>query len=81
MVPLALIFLPLASQPGEVALEEVLCHLPREAWPLTRVLSDCLVNLCGRGSDPLLLWWLVVFIEALVLFPNIEREGIPQRPI
>ena len=24
-------------------------------------------------------WWLVLFIEALVLFPNIEREGIPQR--
>ena len=22
----------------------------------------------------LLLWWLVLFIEALVLFPNIERE-------
>ena len=29
----------------------------------------------------LLWWWLVLFIEALVLFPNIEREGIPQRPI
>ena len=28
----------------------------------------------------LLLWWLVLFIEALVLFPNIEREGIPQQP-
>ena len=28
----------------------------------------------------LLLWWLVIFIEALVLFPNIEREGIPQWP-
>ena len=28
----------------------------------------------------LLRWWLVLFIEALVLFPNIEREGIPQRP-
>ena len=25
-------------------------------------------------------WWLVLFIEALVLSPNIEREGIPQRP-
>ena len=23
----------------------------------------------------LLLWWLDLFIEALVLFPNIEREG------
>ena len=29
---------------------------------------------------PLLLWWLVLFIEALVLFPNIEREGSQQRP-
>ena len=26
-------------------------------------------------------WWLVLFIEALVLFPNTEWEGIPQRPI
>ena len=26
-----------------------------------------------------LLWWLVLFIEALVLFPNIEREGSQQR--
>ena len=28
----------------------------------------------------LLLLWLVLFIEALVLSPNIEREGIQQRP-
>ena len=28
----------------------------------------------------LLWWWLVLFIEALVLSPNIEREGIPQQP-
>lgn len=28
-----------------------------------------------------LLWWLVLFIEVPVLFPSIEREGIPQRPI
>ena len=28
------------------------------------------------GSDPFLLGWLALFIEALVLFPNIEREGI-----
>ena len=28
----------------------------------------------------LLQWWLVLFIEAPVLFPNIEREGIPQWP-
>ena len=32
-------------------------------------------------GDPLLLWWLVLFIEALVLFPNIEREGMPQQTI
>ena len=29
---------------------------------------------------PLLWWWLVLFIEALALFPNIEQEGILQRP-
>ena len=28
-----------------------------------------------------LLWWLSLYIEALVLFPNIEREGSQQRPI
>ena len=28
--------------------------------------------------SPFLLWWLVLFIEALVLFPNIEREGSQQ---
>ena len=27
----------------------------------------------------LLLWWLVLFIEALVVSPNIEREGSQQR--
>ena len=27
---------------------------------------------------PSLWWWLVLFIEALVLFPNIEREGSQQ---
>ena len=27
----------------------------------------------------LLLWWLDLFKEALVLFPNIEREGSHQR--
>ena len=30
---------------------------------------------------PLLRWWLVLFIEARVLSPNIRREAIPQRPI
>ena len=33
------------------------------------------------GIRPLLLWWLVLCIEAPVLFPNIEREGIPQQTI
>ena len=27
------------------------------------------------GIRPLLLWWLVLFIEAPVLFPNFEWEG------
>ena len=26
-------------------------------------------------------WWLVLFIEALVLSPNIDQEGSQQRPI
>ena len=29
-------------------------------------------------ATPLLCGWLVLFIEALVLFPNIEREGSQQ---
>ena len=29
-------------------------------------------------AESLLLWWLVLFIEALVLSPNIEREGSQQ---
>ena len=33
------------------------------------------------SSRPLLLWWLILFIEALVLSTNIEREGSQQRPI
>ena len=34
----------------------------------------------SKMSCPLL-WWLVLFIEALVLFPNIEREGCQQLAI
>ena len=34
-------------------------------------------SLCPSVS-PLLCGWLVLFIEALVLFPNIEREGSQQ---
>ena len=30
------------------------------------------------SNPPLLCGWLVLFIEALVLFPNIEREGSQQ---
>ena len=30
---------------------------------------------------PLLRWWLVLLIEALVLLPNIEREGRQQLAI
>ena len=40
-VRLALISLPLVSQPGEAAPEEVLCRPPHEAWPLARVLIPC----------------------------------------
>ena len=36
------------------------------------------VRISQDEIDPLLLWWLVLFIEAPVLFPNIEREGISQ---
>ena len=35
----------------------------------------------GSLNDPSpLWWWLVLFIEALALFPNIEQEGIQRRP-
>ena len=37
------------------------------------------VRACARLSIRwLLLWWLDLFIEALALFPNIEREGSQQ---
>ena len=32
----------------------------------------------SNPRPPLLCGWLVLFIEALVLFPNIEREGSQQ---
>ena len=38
---------PIASQPGEAAPEEVLCHPPREAWPLANVLNALLMKM-GR---------------------------------
>ena len=46
-------------------------------------LSSCGV-LAGTGrfvSPPFLWWWLVLFIKALVLSSNSEREGIQQQPI
>ena len=37
-----------------------------------------------EGSIPAapILWWLALYIEceALVLFPNIQQEGVPQLP-
>ena len=40
-----------------------------------------LVRVRMIGILSLLWWWLVLFIEALVLFPNIEREGRQQLAI
>ena len=48
-VPLPLISPLLASQPSEVAPEEVLCRPPREAWLLARVLSALLVKMGRTG--------------------------------
>ena len=50
---------------------------------LSLYLSACLLALAWVLPDlflssPLLCGWLVLFIEALVLFPNIEREGSQQ---
>ena len=52
--------------------------------PFSLSLSDLdllffVLSLCLSDFDlPFLLWWLVLFIEALVLFPNIEQEGSQQ---
>ena len=61
---------------------------PREGLFLARAMncseefSHLSLSLCvlptNRPADPLLCGWLVLFIEALVLFPNIEREGSQQ---
>ena len=48
-VPLALISPLLASQPSEAAPEEVLCHPPREAWPLARVLNALSMKMGRTG--------------------------------
>ena len=48
-MPLTLISLPLASQPGEAAPEEVLHCPPREAWPVVRVFNDLLVKMGRTG--------------------------------
>ena len=45
------------------------------------MLGGCEDDLNQFQMRCLLLWWLVLFIEALVLFPNIEWEGVPQLPI
>ena len=39
------------------------------------VLGGCVDDSNLFRLSCLLLWWLVLFIEALVLSPNIEREG------
>ena len=43
------------------------------------LLGGCVGELDLVQNEILLLWWLALFIEALVLFPNIEREGSQQR--
>ena len=48
-VPLSLISPPLVSKPGEAASEEVLRRLPREAWPLARVLNALLMKMGRTG--------------------------------
>ena len=45
------------------------------------VLGGCEDELNEFEMSCLLLWWLILFIEALVLSPNIEREGSQQWPI
>ena len=50
----------------------------REEQPLEVEVFLC-VRACARlWIQWLLLWWLDLFIEGLVLFPNIEREGSQQ---
>ena len=65
-VCLALISLPLVSLPSEAAPEEVLCRVPRKAWPLATVLNASLMKMgrtglvaqprrgpqAGRSGDP-----------------------------
>ena len=48
-MPFALISPPLASKPSEAAPEEVLCHPPREAWPLARVLNALSMKMGRTG--------------------------------
>ena len=45
------------------------------------VLGGCEDELYEFETSCLLLSWLILFIEALVLSQNIEREGIQQWPI
>ena len=62
---------------------------PREGLFLAEVMncweefshpSLSLFSILSLIPIPLPYGWLVLFIEALVLFPNIEREGRQQRP-
>ena len=46
------------------------------AYKVTRRLSLSLLDRTNQRT-PLLCGWPVLFIEALVLFPNIEQEGSP----
>ena len=47
-------------------------------WEEFSHLSLSLSLSTDRTGTPLLCGWLVLFIEALVLFPNIEREWSQQ---
>ena len=45
------------------------------------MLGGCEDELNEFETSCLLLWWLILFIEALVLSPNIERDVSQQWPI
>ena len=55
-------------------------NLPRRGVLVLGELVWVRMDLVQDEMSYLLLWWLVLFIEALVLSPNIEREGSQQRP-
>ena len=45
---------------------------------LMRLRCSCALCVGEDSPSSFLPWWLVLFIEALVLSPNIEREGSQQ---